>query len=139
MVFTNGTLKHAPRLCGAKSCRESAHEREWRWSRRRPVGLGDGFSLKETPESWAGELHAHQALPCFRVANVDNTTLGGEVGFLFFATRAEMGLRNPDFEVGADGHVETGAKGGAAPAEILAGSFFFEIDALGIATSDLER
>jgi hypothetical protein len=106
---------------------------------RRFVGLGDGFSLKETSESRAGELHTHQALPCFCVANVDDTTLGGEVGFLFFATRTEMGLRNPDFEVGADGHVETGAKGGAASAEIFAGSFFFEIDALGIAPSDFER
>ena len=101
--------------------------------------LRGGFWLEEAAEAGACELHTDYAFAGFAVADVDYAALGGEVGFLFFATRAEMGLRNPDFEVGADGHVETGAKGGAASAEIFAGSFFFEIDPLGIATSDLER
>jgi hypothetical protein len=39
-------------------------------------------------------LHADEAFAGFCVADVDYSALGGEVDFFFFATGAEMGLRN---------------------------------------------
>jgi hypothetical protein len=84
-------------------------------------------------------LDTDYALAGFGVPDVDDAALGGEVGFLFLAAGAEMELRDPDFEVGADGHVETRAKRGATAAEIFARSFFFEVVAAGIASADFER
>jgi len=101
--------------------------------------LRGGFWLEEAAEAGACELHTDYAFAGFGVADVDYAALGGEVGFLFLAAGAEMELRDPDFEVGADGHVETRAKRGATSAEIFAGSFFFEVVAAGIASADFER
>ena len=94
--------------------------------------------MEEAAETRACELDAYQAMAGVRVAHVDYTTLGCEVHFLFFAAGSEMGLRDPDFEVGADRHVKTGDECGAAPAEIFAGGFFFKIGAAGVTASDLE-
>ena len=94
--------------------------------------------MEEAAEARAGELDAYQALAGLGIANVYDAALGGKVYFFFFAAGSEMGLRDPDFKVGADGHVKAGDEGGAAPAEIFAGGFFFEIGAAGVAASDLE-
>jgi hypothetical protein len=56
-------------------------------------------------------LDTDYAFAGFGVTDVDYAALGGEVGsFLFLAACTEMELRNPDFEVGADDHVEARAK-----------------------------
>ena len=68
-----------------------------------------------------------------------DAALGREINLFFLAARSEMGLRDADLEVGADGYVEVGDECGAAPAEIFAGSFFLEIVAAGIAPTDFER
>ena len=105
----------------------------------REDSLCGGFWLEEAAEAGTRELHADHVLAGFGVADVDHAALGGEVGFFFLAAGAEMELGDPDFEVGADGHVETRAKRRATAAEIFAGSFFFEVVAAGIASADFER
>jgi hypothetical protein len=95
--------------------------------------------LEEAAEAGTRELDADHVLTGFGVADVDHAALGGEVGFFFLAAGAEMELRNPDLEVGANGHVETRAKRGATSAEIFAGSFFFEVVAARVASADFER
>jgi hypothetical protein len=78
--------------------------------------LGCGFGLEEAAEARACELHTYQTFAGFGVADVDDAALGGEVGFFFLATGAEMRLRNANFEVGTDGYVKTGNERCAAPA-----------------------
>jgi hypothetical protein len=103
------------------------------------AGLDSGFWLEEAAETRARELDTYQALAGLSVAYVDYATLGGEVGFFFFAAGTEMGLRDPNFQVGTDGYVKAGDKCSAAAAEVFAGSFFFEIGAAGVASPDFER
>jgi hypothetical protein len=78
--------------------------------------LGGGFGLEEAAEARACELHADQAFAGFGVADVHDTTLGGEVCFFFLAAGAKMRLWNTNFEVGTDGHVKAGDERRAAPA-----------------------
>jgi len=67
------------------------------------------------------------------IAHVDYTAMRFEVGL--GAARSVVGKRNADFEIGADGDVESGDERGAATAKIFAGSFFFEDDAAFIAAT----
>jgi hypothetical protein len=55
-----------------------------------------------------------------------------------FGPTCGIALRgNPDFKIGADGHVEAGTEGGTAAAKIFAGGIFFEGDSTGVAAADL--
>jgi len=50
-----------------------------------------------------------------------------------------MRKRDADFEVAADGDIETRHEGGSVAAEIFAGSIFFEGQAAGVAPAHFER
>ena len=50
-----------------------------------------------------------------------------------------MRKRNADFEIGADGDVETRDERGAVAAKIFAGSGFFEGEPAGVAPTHLQR
>src|SRR2546430_2979779 len=64
---------------------------------------------------------------------------GGAELFGLSAPRTVLRKRNSDFQVRADGDVETRDEGGAVAAEIFAGSIFFEGEAVGVAPADFQR
>src|SRR5713226_10254409 len=65
---------------------------------------------------------------------MDDAALRGEVRFA--APRCVIRRRDADFEIGADGDVETSDERGAVAAKILAGSFFLEGNAARIAAAN---
>jgi len=96
------------------------------------------FWAENSLEAGAGELNANQMFPLRgSIDDVDDAARSGKIGFA--AARRVVRERNPDFEVGADGDVETRDEGGAAAAQIFAGSFFFEDNTAAIAASNFER
>src|ERR1700759_1496952 len=96
-----------------------------------PCDLGDCFGDEETAEAVVRELYTDETFAGFRVADVDDAALRGEVIFLGLAARAGLRERDGDIEVHADGYVEFRFKGGAAAAEIFTGCDFFKGDACG--------
>lgn len=78
-------------------------------------GLGGGFGAKNALEARPGELDAHHALAVgLRIADVNDATAGGEVGFT--ATRRIARKRYAQLQVGAYREIKARDKGGAAPA-----------------------
>jgi len=76
---------------------------------------GGVFGAEDALEAGAGELDADQSLAlCRGFDYMDHAPRCGEVGF--GAARGVVRKRNPDFELGADGDVETRDEGGAAAA-----------------------
>ena len=73
------------------------------------------FGAEDALEARAGELHADETLAlCGRFDDVDHAAGRGEVRF--GSARGVVRKRDADFEVGADGDVETRDEGGAAAA-----------------------
>ena len=96
------------------------------------------FWAENSLEPGAGELNADEMFPLRgSIDDVDDAARSGKVGFA--AARCVVRERNPDFEVGADGNVETRDERGTAAAEIFAGSFFFEDNTAAIAAPNFER
>jgi hypothetical protein len=99
--------------------------------------LRGGFGAEDALEAGARELDADELFALrLGIADVDDATVSFEVSFA--AARGVVGKGDADFEVGADGNVETRDEGGAAAAQIFAGSFFFEDDAALIAAAHAE-
>lgn len=97
-----------------------------------------GFGSEDAAEAWAGELDADDALILgVAFGDVDDAAAGGEVGF--FAARDGLGKGDANFEIATDGQVERRNERGAVAADIFAGSFFFEGDAVRIASADFQR
>jgi hypothetical protein len=101
--------------------------------------LGGGFGAEDALETRAGELDADELFSSgFGIANMDYAAMRGEVclvhsgsgkavtvwggagAFGLGAARSVLGKGDSNFEVGADGDVETGDEGGAVAAEIFA-------------------
>ena len=77
--------------------------------------LGGGFGTEDSLEAGAGELDADQAFTLRgRIYDVNYAALRGKVGL--GAARRVVGKRDADFEIGADGDVETRNERGAAAA-----------------------
>jgi hypothetical protein len=77
--------------------------------------LSSVFRAEDALEARAGKLNANQALALRGCVDDVNHAAGrGEVGFR--AARGVVGKRNADFEIGADGDVETRDERGAASA-----------------------
>src|SRR2546428_13071240 len=85
-----------------------------------------GFGAKDALEAGSGELDADELFsPGLGLADVDDATMGGKVRVgaagergAGSATRAILCQGNADFEVGADGDVETRDEGGVVAAQI---------------------
>jgi hypothetical protein len=101
--------------------------------------LGHGFRDEEATEAVVHELNADDAFTGLAVADVDDAALGSEVVPLGSTARASLGERDRDVEIHADGNIETGFKGSAAAAKILAGSNFFEGNPGSVTASDGDR
>jgi hypothetical protein len=77
--------------------------------------LSSVFRAEDALEARAGKLNANQALAlCGSLNDVDDAPRCSKVGFR--AARGVVGKRNADFEIGADGDVETRDERGAASA-----------------------
>src|ERR1700730_7122697 len=99
---------------------------------------GGGFGAEDALESRASEVHADHALAVtVGIANVDHAALGFEIGVA--PPRGVMGKGDANLEVGPHGHVKAREEGGAAPAKIFAGGFFFEDHTALIAAAHAER
>ena len=98
-------------------------------------------------EAGAGELHADELFAFgLGLSDVHNATAGGEVRIVVSGGRKAadtpsrvLRKRDADFEVGADGDVETSHEGGSIAAKIFAGRIFFEGVAVGIMAAHFER
>jgi hypothetical protein len=107
----------------ADAVRDSAIERS----------LHGVFGAEDALEVGARELNAYQTFTSSgRIHDMDHPALRGEVRL--GTARSVVGKRDADFEIGANGDVETGDERGAAAAEVFAGSVFFEDDAATVAT-----
>lgn len=100
---------------------------------------GRRFGVEESAEAGPSELDAYEILARTSLSStdMDDFALCGEIRFLAFARWLRE--RNMDLEIGADGNVKAGHKGGAAAAEIFAGSFFDKADAAGITSAHGQR
>jgi hypothetical protein len=77
--------------------------------------LGGVFGTEDALKTRAGKLNAYEALAlCGSFDNVDYAALRREVSF--GATRSVARKRDADFEIGADGNVETRDERSAAAA-----------------------
>jgi hypothetical protein len=73
------------------------------------------FGAEDALEAGTRELNAYQAFTSRgKIHDMNHPALGGEV--CFGAARGVVGKRDADFEIGADGHVETRDERGAAAA-----------------------
>ena len=68
------------------------------------------------------------------IGDVHNAALGRKVGVV--PARSMLRKGDADFEVGADGDVETRHEGGPIAAKIFAGGIFFEGKSTGIAAAN---
>src|SRR6267378_6206351 len=128
----------------------------WRW--RGEPGSGGGFGAENALEARAGELDADEFFSSgLGIADVHDMALSREVclvhsgagktvsacgasgAFGLGAARAVLRKVDANFEVGADGDVETRNEGRAVAAEIFAGSVFFEGEAVDVAAANFER
>lgn len=97
-------------------------------------GLRGGFGAEDALEARAGELNTDEFFPLrLDAADMDDAALRGEVGFT--SARREIRRRDTDLQVRTDGHIEAREESGAISAKILAGSFFLEENAAGIAAA----
>jgi hypothetical protein len=104
----------------------------------RLVSSGGGFGAEDALETGAGELYADDVFTDGgRVSDVHYAAVRGEVNFVVAA--GVMAMRDADFEIRADGHVEARDERGPAAAQIFAGSIFFEGDAATVASADFQR
>src|ERR1700719_327938 len=108
---------------------------------------GGGFGAEHALEARAGELDADELFAFgLGLDDVHDAALRGEVRLSATGERGAGGaargvLRkgNVDFQVGADGDIETRHEGGSIAAKIFAGSIFFEGEPAGVAAADFER
>src|SRR5580700_11354492 len=93
------------------------HERNEKASRGRAIerSLRVIFGAEDALEAGARELNTYQALTSRgKIHDVNHPALRGEVRL--GAACGVVGKRDADFEIGADGDVETRDERGAAPA-----------------------
>jgi hypothetical protein len=96
------------------------------------------FGAEDALEAGARKLNAYQVFTSRgKIHDMDHPALRGEVRL--DAARGVVGKRDADFEIGADGHVETRDERGAAAAEIFAGSVFFKDNTAAVATPHFQR
>jgi hypothetical protein len=108
----------------------------WRRKTASTVRESDGgLWAEDTGEARASELDADDAFAIGQgLGDVDDAALRFE-----FGVDASSGMslrRNANLKIGADRDIEAGAKGGAASAQILAGSVFFKGKPARVATAD---
>src|SRR5579883_3168706 len=104
----------------------------------KPPPLIRRFRAEHALEARADKLHAHHFLALIRPgADVHHFALRLEI--LLAPARHHPLEGNTDLEIGANRHVEPGAKRGSAAAQILAGSFFLERKSARVAAAHAQR